>query len=186
MTKIIAFLFNLVLLYSTVEALVDFTLIPETNGLAVVQASIDKISQSAVFSVDDQQMLRRIAYVETRDGSDPLTYSSNTNHGGIWQVSEAKYFATKNTGSNAQLQQQVQEILLNFNIDWLATNWSDLRRPFYSALAARLYMQVIMESIPLASNVADQGSYWSLLFTSSRGTEADYVNAVRELQAIES
>lgn len=170
---------------SSVHSTVDYTLVAETNGSVIVQACIAKISQSNIFTTSDQQMIRRIAYAETRDGSNASTYSSATNHGGIWQVSESKYLATKNTDSNSQLQQQVQGISSSFGISWLNTQWSDLRKPFYSALAARLYMQVITASIPLASSISSQGTYWANYFTSSGRTQTDYSNAVTQLQAME-
>ena len=170
-------------LFCPVNCTADFTLVEGTNGSAVVEASIAKIAQSSIFTDNDQQMLRRIAYAETRDGADSDTYSSN---GGIWGVGESKYSATKNTGSNSQLQQKVQGISTNFGINWLTTNWTDLRKPFYSALAARLYMLVITQSIPLASNINGQGTYWANYFTSSGGTQSDYVTAVNQLLVLQS
>ena len=167
-----------------VRSSVDLTLQPETNGTLVVQACLAKISQSSIFSTNDQLMLRRIAYVETNDGGDADTYT-NTSNGGIWQLSETKYTATKNTGSNTQLQQQVQGISTSFGINWLTTQWVDLRKPFYSALAARLYMQVITASIPLASDLSSQGTYWANYYTSSGGSQSQYVSAVNQLQSIE-
>ena len=167
-----------------VRSSVDLTLQPETNGTLVVQACLAKISQSSIFSTNDQQMLRRIAYVETHDRTDADTYT-NTSNGEIWQLSETKYTATKNTGSNTQLQQQVQGISTSFGINWLTTQWVDLRKPFYSALAARLYMQVITVSIPLASDLSSQGTYWANYYTSSGGSQSQYVSAVNQLQSIE-
>ena len=178
-------IFLLILLFLLqVRSSVDLTLQPETNGTLVVQACLAKISQSSIFSTNDQQMLRRIAYVETNDGTDADTYT-NTSNGGIWQLSETKYTATKNTGSNTQLQQQVQGISTSFGINWLTTQWVDLRKPFYSALAARLYMQVITASIPLASDLSSQGTYWANYYTSSGGSQSQYVSAVNQLQSIE-
>ena len=161
-TKTIMLAIFLLILLSLlqVKSAVDLTLQPEANGTLVVQACLAKISQSSIFSTNDQLMLRRIAYVETHDGADADTYT-NTSNGGIWQLSETKYTATKNTGSNTQLQQQVQGISTSFGINWLTTQWVDLRKPFYSALAARLYMQVITASIPLASDLSSQGTYWA-------------------------
>ena len=183
-TMLAIFLLILLSLLQQVKSAVDLTLQPEANGTLVVQACLAKISQSSIFSTNDQQMLRRIAYVETHDGADPDTYT-NTSNGGIWQLSEAKYTATKNTGSNTQLQQQVQGISSSFGINWLTTQWIDLRKPFYSALAARLYMQVITASIPLASDVSSQGTYWANYYTSSGGSQSQYVSAVNQLQSIE-
>lgn len=167
----------------SVDSAVDLTVVEGTNGSTIVEASIAKISQSSVFTANDQQMLRRIAYVETRDGANSDTYASNA---GIWGVSETKYNATKNTGSNAQLQQKVTAISTSIGINWTATSWSDLRKPFYSALAARLYMLVITQSIPLASNINSQGTYWANYYTSSNGTQSDYVTAVNQLLALQS
>ena len=66
-----------------VEAVeVDEAVLEEgANGTAVVLLSIAHIQQAAIFP-DDNEMLRRIAYVETRDGSDPDTYSEG-NYDGI-------------------------------------------------------------------------------------------------------
>ena len=157
---------------------VDQTLVPGTNGSAVVDVCIAKVSD--VFVDDDQLMLRRIAYVETGYGNDPDTYSDISNDGGIWQLSRDKYNATKNT-ADSTLNSLIQKIQENFGIDWVSTQWSDLRKPFYSALAARLYLQVITASIPLSSDVDGQATYWVTHYTTSGGTESDYITAIDEL-----
>ena len=56
---------------------VDLTREPGTNGSDVVQACIAIITQPGIFSEDQQLYLRRIAYVETRDGTDSDTYAGN-------------------------------------------------------------------------------------------------------------
>ena len=161
---------------------VDLTLVPEANGITVVQACLYKISGSNVFT-NDNQMLRRIAYVETRDGADSDTYPPNY-HGGIWQLSQSKFLATQNTGSNIQLQQHVNNISTAFGINWTSAQWVDLRKPFYSALAARLYFLLIPVSIPLGTNISGQASYWGNYYTSN-GNITDFTNAVNTLQAEE-
>ena len=167
-------------------ALVDLTLMEGTNGSAVVDACIAKISTSGIFS-DDQQMLRRIAFVETNYGIDSHTYSNAYNDGGIWQLSSAKYDATKNS-NNVAIGLLTDEIYTKFGINWASTQWSDLRMPFYSALAARLYLEVLRleivnASIPLASNSGEQGSYWATYYTMSGETSSDFVSAVNELSS---
>ena len=159
---------------------VDLTLVSGNNGSAVVDACITKAS--AVFTTDDQQMLRRIAYVETRYGNDRDTYCGANNNGGIWQLGESKYDITKNI-SDATLTPLIQKIYAEFRINWTSTQWSDLRKPFYSALAARLYLQVISTNnpIPLSSDVNTQAKYWVTHYTTSRGTRCDYDIAVDEL-----
>ena len=162
---------------------VDLTLQAESSGTVVVDTCIDKISASGIFTSNDQQMLRRIAYVETRDGTNSSTYSDPNNDGGIWQLSSTKFTATKNT-SNPAISSLIGNISTHFNITWATTQWSDLRKPFFSAIAARLYLEVITSSIPLASQVSSQGSYWVNYYTSSGGTQSDYVDAVNELGEI--
>ena len=52
------------------EAQVDKTLIAEESGPDVVRAVIGCIKESDIFP-NDKQFLRRIAYVESKDGTDP-------------------------------------------------------------------------------------------------------------------
>ena len=159
---------------------IDLTLVPEAKGTDVVRACIAKITQAAIFS-NDNQLLRRVAYAETNDGMDADTYTAN-NDGGIWQLSESKYLATKSATS---LQQQIQGISTSFSITWANTQWQDLRKPFYSALAARLYFYLISRSIPLANDITGQANYWVSYYTSSGGTVTDFTTAVNHLNNIE-
>ena len=53
------------------------------SGTDVVLLSIAYIHQVAIFQ-DDNNLLRRIAFVETKDGS----YLDEGNSGGIWAVDE--------------------------------------------------------------------------------------------------
>lgn len=164
-------------------ALTDLTLQPGGNSSAIVDACISKISTSGIFPSDDQHMLRRIAYVETHYGTDSHTYSNISNDGGIWQLNSDKYDTTKNLMfASVSI---LQNIYTEFGITWTSTTWSDLRKPFYSALAARLYLEVInaMISIPLASNPSEQGTYWDTYYTISEGTQSDYVTAVNDLNS---
>ena len=154
----------------------DLTLIPEENGPNVVLACIAKIDVSRIFPRDDQQLIRRIAYTETEDGLDPSTYSGSSNNGGIWQLSEDRYIQTKDNTDSSVLQ-KIQEI---FGIDWAFTSWVDLRKPFFSALAARLYIELEVasdDSFPFSTNIPLQSSFWINEYTSSSKTEADYAAA---------
>ena len=73
---------------------------PYANGSAVVLyiQTIARIQQSGVFG-NDNGILRRIAYVETRDG----TLINTSNGGGIWAVDENKFQQTKNVDANVRL-----------------------------------------------------------------------------------
>ena len=179
MQAIAALLLCCAALLVRVHSQVDLTLIPEANGTTVVQACLAKITGANIFSADNQ-MLRRIAYVETRDGKDSDTYTP-TNNGGIWQLSKSKYLQTK--GSSSVLTAPVSSISSSFGITWSTTQWVDLRKPLYSALAARLYLYLISTSIPLGTNINGQASYWVNQYTSSAGTTSDFTSAVNFLQS---
>ena len=57
---------------------------PGSFGSDVVQAVLNDLRNACIFS-DDNLFLRRLAYVETKDGADGKTYR-RAYHGGIWQV----------------------------------------------------------------------------------------------------
>ena len=50
-----------------------------------MEATVSNILQTCIFG-DDRQFLRRLAYVETLDGTDASAFNSG-NNGGIWRVS---------------------------------------------------------------------------------------------------
>ena len=105
------------------------------KGTAAVLLSVAHIQQAAIFP-DDKEMLRRIAYVETRDGLDSNTYSEE-NYGGIWAVSETAFESTKDS-NNTLLALKREQLLQQFEVEWQNVHLGELRKPFYSALAARL------------------------------------------------
>ncbi len=137
---------------------VDRTREPEAAGTDVVFASISIIRDSIIF-VNDNRFLRRLAYVESRDGVDINTYRPGY-FGGIWQVDEAVFNETQNLNSNPELSVFYRDILLEFGIDWTQVTWQDLLAPFFSALAARIYLTTISASIPETGDLEAQGQYW--------------------------
>jgi len=149
-----------------------------SNGTAVVLLSVAHIQQAAIFP-DDNEMLRRIAYVETRDGADPDTYSEG-NNGGIWAVSENAFMDTKDT-SNALLALKHEQIIQQFRIKWKNVKFRELRQPFYSALAARLVLFAAPRAIPSSTDVAAQAQFWRENYNSA-GSVDDFIGATNELQ----
>ena len=166
MTLVVMMAKVLLLIAALIDAVflqsVDLTLVPEANGTAVVQACISKLTTAKIFS-SDNLMLRRIAFVETRDGTNLNTYRENF-HGGIWQLSESRFQQTNS--SDSRLQTPINSIANEFDITWSTVQWIDLRRPLYSAIAARLYMILVSTSIPLSVDLSGQASYWVNQYTS--------------------
>ena len=119
------------------------------SGTDVVLLSIAYIHQVAIFQ-DDNNLLRRIVFVETKDGS-YLDAFNQDHSGGIWAVDEDTLLRTKlqvNKNLNTTLFQTYEDIRLLFSIEWDTVQWSELNKPFYSALAARLVLFIAPEDIP--------------------------------------
>lgn len=127
-------------------------------GSEATLLSIGSVQQSGVFG-DDNELLRRIAYTETRDGTLSTTYRQGY-HGGIWAVDEDTFLGTKNIIQHTRLPAKFQQIQLHFGINWLNVQWRELRKPLYSALAARLVTYIAPRSIPSADDLLGQAQFW--------------------------
>ena len=145
------------------------------NGSAVVLEVIGSLQQSGVFG-DDNEMLRRIAYVETRDGTQP----SDTG-GGIWAVSESRFLQTQNLQANARLPAKLRQIQVAFQIDWLQVQRRDLCEPLYSAIAARLVLYLAPRAIPSTNDLEAQASFW-VKYYNPDGNEEDFTAVSSGLQ----
>nr|KAG5700433.1 hypothetical protein BaRGS_010346 [Batillaria attramentaria] len=134
------------------------TLTPGTSGAAVVDAVVDKIHSRCIFN-NDRLFLRRLAYVESYDGTDPKTYRQGYD-GGIWQVDQNMLDAT--TGCANIIKRECDVIKTEFGIDWHTVTWPQLRMPLYSGLAATLYLlQRLGNSHVIPGDVAGQADLWS-------------------------
>ena len=127
------------------------------SGPKAVLLAVSRIQQSGLFA-NDKDLLIRIAYVETRDGTRPGTFRDGYN-GGIWAVDEDVFVSTQDTAANTKLLAKIQQIQESFNINWLNVPWSELRKPFFSALAARLIIFNVPGSIP--GDIRGQAQFWA-------------------------
>ena len=132
------------------ESCIDSTRDPEASGTAVVLACTRLIQLSSIFS-EDYQTLRKIAYVETADGTSEFT------NGGIWGVQEDIFNSTKTADSSILV-----GINTVFDVDWNTVQWEDLTIPLYSAIAARIYLQQRQNSGRDLSNITTQATVWSM------------------------
>ena len=62
----------------------DEIMVEKAHGRAVVEATISKIKAQCLFK-NDLLFVRRLAYVETTDGTDDDTFKPDF-YGGIWKV----------------------------------------------------------------------------------------------------
>ena len=101
----------------------------------------------------DHRFMRRLAYVETRDGA-------VENEGGIWGDTNEMLTLIRETlndrvPGHVELNLAVQNITSKFKVD--------LKVPLYSGLAAHIFLLNISrrEAIPLAGNVTSQAHFWA-------------------------
>ncbi|XP_052788956.1 uncharacterized protein LOC128223687 [Mya arenaria] len=142
---------------------IDKTLQPNAYGADVVEAVVNVIRDSCLFA-EDRRFLRRLAYVESQDGSAPNTFRSGY-YGGIWQVDENEFRATQN---KPLLQSQYNLILSRFGITWNAVRWQDLRRPLYSGIAAALFSIYRAGPSGMSWKLEEQGLFWGHNFHGGR------------------
>lgn len=161
---------------------VDRTILYEEAGFDVVVATIEQLRQLGVFP-NNNRLLRRIAYAETRDGVDFTTYRRGYD-GGIWQVDEAIFLRTQNTSASAELLTLLQNIQQITTLDWLQLPWNELRRPFFSGMAASIYLTLTPEAIPGPGDIEGQARYWKRHYNSDpEDTTEGFAKAVEELES---
>ena len=154
---------------------------PEEKGSEIVRVVVSKIE--AMFPTPcfapGSSFLRLMAYVETKDGTDSTTYRSGFD-GGIWQIQKKAFDATKDTKTHPDLATKHDEIKKRFKIDWTQVQWSDLRKPLYSGLAARLVLYNNPDPIPV--ELDGQAKYWKERCSSSADVpEGKFVDDVLAL-----
>ena len=159
----------------------DIILQEGSNGSAVVLLTIARLQQSGIFA-DDNELLRRIAYVETRDGTAENTYRQRYN-GGIWAVDENIFNDTQNINIYPRLRAKFDQIRRQFNVDWCSVRWSDLRKPLYSAIAARLALYNFPRTIPKAIDESAQAQLWADYYR-QEGSVKEFVTVTSELKGM--
>ena len=120
--------------------------------------------------------MRRMAYVETRDGTSPAT-----SNGGIWNVDERLFRRIQHLESNTQIIMRLQEKNSHNHIG--PVNWSNLTDenlsiPLYSGLAVRILIH-LNGTLPLNNQL--HPLYWSNVFESGNSSLDQWNNGVAQL-----
>lgn len=81
------------------------------------------------------------------------------------------------------LLQTIKDIQTAFGIDWPSVEWSDLTKPLYSAIGARLYLQYQSRAntAGIPRPIEDQGKYWVQYYRPSSSASV-YVSAAERLE----
>ena len=87
-----------------------------TSGRLVVDKVVAAVNGSGLFP-DDHGLMKRIAWVESKFGTDPRTYKLGY-HGGIWQVSWIHVYTASNI-----YRPICRESVLNYLYSQHSINW---------------------------------------------------------------
>ena len=157
----------------------DFTETVRANGSMAVLQAVARIQQSGAFG-SDNDLLRRIAYVETRDGTSEDTFRDGY-YGGIWAVNESDFLRTQNTEINSRLPAKLRHVEECLKIDWIGVLWMDLQKPIFSALAARLVLFLAGRAIPPTSDLRAQAEFW-VEYYNPMGDTSEFVSLSSGIQ----
>ncbi|XP_076802484.1 uncharacterized protein LOC143446634 [Clavelina lepadiformis] len=134
----------------------DLTLVAGQSGVDVVDACINKLSAIPLFS-NDFGFLKRIALVESDFGSNTTTINVNP-AGGIWQISTTINQAISGSTTLAAVLTQAR---LLFGTDITDFVNGDFSIPLKSALAAKLYIELISVNGEVPGTVTEQATWWT-------------------------
>ncbi|XP_046370365.2 uncharacterized protein LOC124144821 [Haliotis rufescens] len=150
-------------------------------GPDVVTTVVDIIRSNCILP-GDKLFLRRLAYVETKDGSMPKTYSDPNNSGGIWQVSSSMLAQTQ--GNQPELQPLYKILQDSLHINWMTVQWSDLRKPLYSGLAAALYLtlQTSHPGVTIPLKVEEQAIFWRDKYENGLSSPYNFTSTVNAME----
>ena len=116
-------------------------LVVDAKGDAIIKDAAE-ITRKADIFMEDHQFIKRIAIVEKH-------LNRTANDGGIWNVDKCAFRNVsqnrRKDGRQAALRKSVRR---TFGVTWSKIRHSDLKRPLYSVLAARIFLEVTFSSIP--------------------------------------
>ena len=143
----------------------------------MVDACLEKLKSPKFRMTNVNTFLKRIAYVMSKFGKEQL------HSGGIWQVPLTAFKDTQDPDSHRKLPGKYKRIKEAYDIDWMSVTYSELDKPFYSALAARLYFSNNPDAIP--HGVHEQALYWKYslyMRGAGQGSVEIFIKKVNELE----
>lgn len=164
--------------FSSVESAVQrpfppITVMANESGAVAVHTVIAVIGPADTFNTSDYQFLRRLAYVETRDGT---SYPSTDDEGGgIWNFNSTKLRRLQQASSgndsrardigayNTAIEGEFGLSILKMDDE---SRRKFMRKPLYSAVATRFYLYYLerIEGYNIPPHIGDQADYWVKYF----------------------
>ena len=131
----------------------------------MVEEAVRLIQESKIFP-NDHGLLRKIAWVESKDGLNIAT-STDNNKIGIWQTDKNDF---EKTQTKPYITRLIPDINKRFSIVWENLTHNYLHKPLFAALAARLYLSICYEPIPRHDK--GQAAYWMKCYNSQAGNSS--------------
>ncbi|XP_028518126.1 signal peptide, CUB and EGF-like domain-containing protein 1 isoform X2 [Exaiptasia diaphana] len=127
-------------------------IVADATGIDVILDAVELMKKTKIFR-NDHHLIKRIAIVEA-------SYNRTANDGGLWQVQKCAFLGvTQNRRKYRKLAALQKQVRRRLGITWSKVHHYDLRRPLYSVVAARLYLEVILDSFP--KKLRNQAKLWS-------------------------
>ena len=161
------------------------------SGSTVVEAVLDVIKNSGIFP-PDHGFMRRIAYVETRDGTNitEITYENMIhNKIGIWGLTESMLHGMRRRLKQRSSEREYQNLVIEsgqiceeFGVNVTSENLN-LRNPLVSGIAAYFYSlyQTVARNVTWPEDFETQASFWASDFNFDANTTT-FKKGVMELE----
>lgn len=113
----------------------------DSSGIDVINDAVLLTEKSGIFA-DDHNFVKRIAIVEA-------ALNNSSKEGGLWNIDKCAFVGvTQNRRKYRRLVGLQKRVRKTYGITWSRIRHYDLRRPIYSVLAVRLYLEIAMPNIP--------------------------------------
>ena len=158
----------------------DTTIREKAAGTQVVAATLRRLKNACLFT-NDFFFMWRVAWVESHFGSDEGLFDPQEPKG-IWQLSSRGFQDTLDTNAHPSLSGLCANISAQLGVNWPSMNFSNanMNKALYNALAARIYMQNNIDSIPLS--VSEQAVFWYQKYTIKSNASADmFINGINSM-----
>ena len=175
---------QIIVLFNFCYSVTDRTLEDGAVGLDVVEVTIKKIKDSQIFP-DDNGIMKRIAYVESKFGENSTVYGHGQ-FGGIWMLNKVAFDQlTLNRENHQEINDKIYPALKDyFKIDFTEISYNKLREPLLSGIFARMFLHIINEQIPEFSSIEGQAAFWRDNYNDSNSDRSveSFMNDVNHME----
>ena len=154
-------------------------IVTDASGIDVILEAEELLKKAKIFR-EDFDMIKRIAIVEA-------SFNRTSNDGGLWQVQKCIFRGvTQNRRKYRELAALQKLVRRRLGITWSRVRHYDLRRPLYSIIAARLFLEVTVNSYP--RSLTNQARLWSHKYhrctESGKNTRSPPQQPIRRSEAV--